>query len=170
MELAIREEVIGMKRLILTYFLILFASLNCFAQKEKAEKICITELEYEIYNLVGVGNYQNETTANRLSENAQLGFQNISPETIADFNEKNNKTYLLRCLNKSEGKTAKLRKSTGGNADSMFSRIGFSQDGKEALVYHYWQAVGNYCGGEFVLLRRNANKWEIVKKVTTVIC
>jgi len=37
-----------MKNLILTSLLILFSGLNCFAQKEKPEKICINEQEYEI--------------------------------------------------------------------------------------------------------------------------
>jgi hypothetical protein len=164
------EGAISMKKLIVTSLLILFAGLNCFAQKEKTEKVCITDQEYEIYNVVGVGNYQNETFTQRLSEYAVTELQNISPEIIADFNTKNSRKYLLRCLNKTDGKTAKLRKSKGGNASTSFSRIGLSRDGTEALVYHYWEAVGNYCGGEFVLLRKSANKWEVVKKVTTVIC
>ena len=158
-----------MKKLILMSLLILFHGLNCFAQK-RAEKICITELEYEIYNAVGVVNYQNETTTYPLSDYVETELQNISPETIADFKEKNSRMYLLRCVNRTDGKTTKLRKSTGGNASTSFSRIGFSRDGKEALVYNYWQAVGNYCGGEFVLLRKNANKWEVVKRVSSVIC
>jgi hypothetical protein len=158
-----------MKKLILTSSLILFSGLNCFAQK-KAEKTCITEQEYEIYNASGIGNYQNETTAERFSEYVETELQNISPETVADFKEKNSKTYLLRCVNRADGRMAKLRKSIGRNASTSFSRIGFSRDGKEALVYHYWEAIGNYCGGEFVLLRKNDNKWEAVKKVTTVIC
>ena len=160
-----------MKRLILTGLLILFSSLDCSAQK-KAEKlkICITEQEYEIYNLVGVGNYQNETHTFPLSDYVEAELHEVSPETVADFKEKNSRAYLLRCVEKPGGKQAKLRKSTGGNASTSFSRIGFSHDGTEALVYHYWQAVGNYCGGEFVLLRRGANKWEVVKRVSSVIC
>jgi hypothetical protein len=158
-----------MKKLILASFLILLASLNCFAQ-QKAEKSCITAEEYEIYNLVGVVNFQNETNTYPFSDYVETGLQNISPETIADFKEKNSRKYLLRCVNRADGKTGKLRKSTGGNASTSFSRIGFSRDGKEALVYNYWQAVGNYCGGEFVLLRKNANKWEVVRRVSSVIC
>ena len=76
----------------------------------------------------------------------------------------------MRCVDRTEGKPAKLRKSAGGNASESFSRIGFADNGKEALVYHYWEAVGNYCKGEMVLLRQKADKWEIVKQVTTVIC
>ena len=154
-----------MKKLILTSLLILFSGLNCFAQK-KAEKskVCITEQEYEIYNLIGVRNYQNQTTTSPLSDYVETELQ-ISPETVADFKEQNSKTYLLRCVNRADGKTAKLRKSRGGNASTGFSRIGFSRDGKEALVYRYWEAVGNYCGGELVLLRKNANKWEVVKRL-----
>ena len=120
--------------------------------------------------MIGVGNYQDETYTQWFSDYAETELQNISPETIADFKEKNIRKYLLRCVNRTEGKTAKLRKFTGGNASESFSRIGFSSNGKEALVYHYWQAVGNYCKGEFVLLRQNADKWEVVKKVTAVIC
>lgn len=155
-----------MKKLILTSLLILFSGLNCFAQK-KAEKskVCITEQEYEIYNVIGVWNYQNETTTSPLSDHVETELQSISPETVADFKEQNSKTYLLRCVNRADGKTAKLRKSTGGNASTGFSRIGFSRDGKEALVYNYWEAVGNYCGGELVLLGKNANKWEVVKRL-----
>jgi hypothetical protein len=158
-----------MEKLILTTLLILSYGLPCCAQK-KVEKICITEQEYEVYNAVGVENYQNETSYSRLSEYVETKLQNISPETIADYKEKNSRTYLLRCLNRTDGKTAKLRKSTVGNASASFSRIGFSRDGKEAVLYHYWQAVGNYCQGEFVLLRKNVNKWEVVRQVTTVIC
>jgi hypothetical protein len=161
-----------MRKLVFTGLLIVFGS-NCFAQK-KAEKpkLCITQEEYEIYNVVGVANFQNETYADAAPMLAYFenNFQNISPETVADFREKNNHTYLLRCVNRADGKMDKLRKSTGGNASTSFSRIGFSRDGKEALVHHYWEAVGNYCGGEFVLLRKNVNKWDVVKRVSTVIC
>jgi hypothetical protein len=158
-----------MEKLILTSLLILFSGLYCFAQK-KAEKICITEPEYEIYRSIGVGNFQLETSAGRFSEYVETELQSISPETVADFKEKNSSTYFLRCINKADGKTTKLRKSTGGNAYTRFSRIGFNRNGKEALVYNYWAAVGNYCKGEFVLLRKTADGWEILKKVTTVIC
>ena len=158
-----------MKNLILTSLLIMFSDPNCFAQK-KAEKICITEQEYEIYHVVGVGNYRNETTTYPLSDYVETELQNISPETITDFKGKNSRTYQLRCVSRADGKTANLRKSAGGNASISFSRIGFSRDGREALVYNYWQAVGNYCGGEFVLLRKNGDKWEVVKRVSSVIC
>jgi hypothetical protein len=131
--------------------------------------LCITEREYEVYEVVGVGNYQNATT-NGFSEYVEGELRDISPETIADYKEKNSQPYLLRCVNRANGKTDKLRKSTGGNASTSFSRIGFSHDGNEALVYHYWEAAGNYCGGEFVVLRKNASKWEIIKRVGTVIC
>src|ERR1044072_5191056 len=131
-----------MGKLILTGFLILSLALDCFAQK-KAEKlkICITEQEYKIYDVVGIGNYQNETHTYPLSDYVEAELRDVSPETVADFKEKNSQAYLLRCVNKPDGKTAKLRKSTGGNASTSFSRIGFSHDGNEALVYHYWQAV-----------------------------
>ncbi|HEX8294013.1 MAG TPA: hypothetical protein VF570_19820 [Pyrinomonadaceae bacterium] len=160
-----------MKRLILASLLLLCAVHDCSAQK-KAEKltVCITEQEYEIYQTVGVGNFQNETHTYPLSENVVSELSGISPETVADFKERNSRAYLLRCVNRPDGKTAKLRKSRGGNASSSFSRIGFDREGNEALVYDYWQAVGNYCGGEFVLLRKKAGKWEVVKKVSTVIC
>jgi hypothetical protein len=160
-----------MKRLILVSLLLLCAVLNCSAQK-KAEKltVCITEQEYEIYQTVGVGNFQNETHTYPLSENVVSELSGISPETVEDFKERNSQAYLLRCVNRPDGKTAKLRKSRGGNGSTSFSRIGFDREGSEALVYDYWQAVGNYCGGEFVLLRKKAGKWEVVKKVSTVIC
>ena len=160
-----------MRNAILTALLILSPGLACFAQK-KAEKlkICITEQEYEIYNVIGIGNYQNETHSYPLTDHFVAQLRDASPETVADFKDKNSGEYLLRCVDKPDGKTAKLRKSKGGNASTSFSRIGFSHDGSEALVYHYWQAVGNYCGGEFVLLRKNAGKWEVVKKVMSVIC
>jgi hypothetical protein len=155
---------------ILSGLLILCFYLDCPGQKKpKPSETCISERENDVYELVGVGNYQNETSGYLSGQLvAQLG--DISPETVADFNDKNARTYLLRCVDKLGGKTVKLRRSTGGNASTSFSRIGFNRDGSEALVYHYWEAVGNYCGGEFVLLRRKADKWEIVKKVMTVIC
>ena len=160
-----------MKRLILTSLLILSAVLNCSAQKKVEKlKVCITEQEYEIYKTVGVWNFQNETHTYPLSDYVLSELNDISPETAADFKEKNSRAYLLRCVNRTDGKTAKLRKSKGGNASTSFSRIGFNHDGSEALVYDYWQAVGNYCGGEFVLLRKNADKWEVVRKVMSVIC
>jgi hypothetical protein len=158
------------KSLILSGLLILFFYLDCPGQKKpEILKICITEREYEVYEVVGVGNYQNETSGD-LSEHlvAQLG--SISSETVADFKEKNARAYLLRCVDKPGRKTAKLRKSTGGNGSTSFSRIGFNRDGSEALLYRYFEALGNYCGGEFVLLRKKADTWEVIKKVTTVIC
>src|SRR3712207_1880467 len=151
-----------MKRLLLTSLLILSAILNCSAQKKsETPKICITEQEYEIYKTVGVGNFQNETHTYPLSDHVMSELNDISSETVADFKEKNSRAYLLRCVNSPDGKTARLRKSKGGNASTSFSRIGFNRDGSEALVYDYWQAVGNYCGGEFVLLRKNVGKWEV---------
>ena len=160
-----------MKKLILTGLLILISSLDGPAQKGAEQlKICITEQEHEIYKLVGVGNFQNATHTYPLKEYVEAQLREVSRETVADFKEKNGRAYLLRCVDKPGGKPAKLRKSTGGNASASFSRIGFGHDGTEALVYNYWQAVGNYCGGEFVLLRKSAGKWEVVQRVSTVIC
>lgn len=159
-----------MKKSILTMLLIMISGLNLFAQK-KAEKlkVCITEEEYEIYKLIGVVNYQNETSGVVPSSTfIDTELPGISPETVTDFKEKNSKVYLLRCLNKTDGKEKGLPRSYGN--DASFSRIGFSRDGKEALVHHSWSAIGNQCWSGYYLLRRNVEKWEIVKRATMVIC
>jgi hypothetical protein len=160
-----------MKKLILTGMLVLFFGLDCSAQeKDKQSKLCITEQEYKVYDAAGVGNFQNETNTYPLGNHIVAELGDVSPETIANFNERNDRAYSLRCVERPGGKTAKLRRSKGGNASTSFSRIGFNRDWNEALVYHYSQAVGNYCRGDFVLLRKKADGWEVVRKVMTVIC
>ena len=160
-----------MRELILAGLLAAVFGQVCFAQAKSGKaRVCITEAEYEVYSAAGVGNFQNATVPGGLSEGVAAELPDVSPETVADFREKNRESYLLRCLNKADGKTAKLRKSSGGNASTSFSRVGFGRGGEEALVYDSWSAVGNYCGAEFVLLRKRAGRWEVVKRVTTYIC
>jgi hypothetical protein len=64
----------------------------------------------------------------------------------------------------------KLNRSQGPVSSTSLSRIGFNKDETEALVYRYWEAAGDYCGGEFVHLRKANNKWTVVKTLNTVIC
>lgn len=160
-----------MKNLTLTILMLPFASLQCPAQKKaERQKICITEEEQEIYRVSGVTNFQEETIVGGLFEQAEAGLPGVAPETLASYRERNGSAYLLRCVDRPGGRTAKLKKYSGGNASTYFSRIGFGREGKEALVYSAWAAVGNYCGAEFILLRKNADKWEIVKRLMTHIC
>jgi hypothetical protein len=160
-----------MKKLILTSLLVLFFGLYSAAQqKVEQSKLCITEEEYQVYDAAGVGNFQNETHTYPLGDHIATQLGDVSPETVANFNERNDRPYSLRCVERPGGKTAKLRRSKGGNASTSFSRIGFNRDGSEALVYRYSQAVGNYCRGDFVLLRKGVVKWEVVRMIISVIC
>jgi hypothetical protein len=145
-------------------------SLNLFAQnKNKKEKICITAQEYEVYDVVGVGNYQNETANYPFLEGLESQFPNISSEVVADYNEINNKTYLLRCVLKNDQKK-KLKTFFGTTVNQNFSRVGFNKDETEALVYSSWSGLGNTCESDFFYLTKENDKWTIVKKVMMVIC
>lgn len=153
--------------------ILLLLTIGCwtlFASSEnKKEKICITEQEYEIYHLLGVGDYQNETTPYPFSERLDNRFPSISSETVADYNEKNSKTYLLRCVLEKDRKQ-RLTKTYGGMINAHFSRIGFNKDETEALVYVGWSGVGNTCESDFVHLKKENGKWTIAAKSMVVIC
>ena len=69
---------------------------------------------------------------------------------------------------KKDGKEKKLKKWYGQTTTSDVSRIGVGKD--EALLYHSWSAIGNYCGSEFIYLRNSNNVWKIEKRETVVIC
>lgn len=146
-------------------------TLNVFAQgKDKKEKICITEQECAVYEVVGVRNYQNETDRYPFSEYVKGLLPNISSEVIADFNEKNSKTYLLRCVLNNNQKKKKLKTFYGTTANQSFSRVGLNKDETEALVLMSWSGIGNTCESDFFHLKKENDKWKIVNKVMVVIC
>jgi len=160
-----------MKKLVLLNVLLLFVGLDSLAHdKVKPPKVCITQDENEIYETIGVGNFQEETAIDRLKDFSVVELGDVLPETLANYRERNDRAYSLRCVERPGGKPAKLRRSPGANASSTFSMIGFDHARTEALVYHYSQAVGNYCRGDFILLRKKSEGWEVVKRVMTVIC
>jgi len=138
--------------------------------KNTKEKICITEQEYDVYQVAGVGNFRNETIAYPFSEDVESQFAGISPGAVVDFRERNSKTYLLRCVLRRDQKKKKLKTFTETTSTLSFSRIGFNNGETEALVYVAWSGVGNTCGAEFFRLKKENNKWSIVKRVMTVIC
>ncbi|MEP6911598.1 MAG: hypothetical protein ABI923_02520 [bacterium] len=131
----------------------------------------MSEQEYAVYEVIGIGNYQNETQNYPFSERDETQFLNISSEVVADCKEKNSKTYLLRCvLKKDQLKKKKLKTYYGTTSDMSFSRIGFNKDETEALVYMGWSGIGNTCETDFYHLRKENDQWKIVKKVMMVIC
>lgn len=160
-----------MKKLPSILFLVIVCSLSLFAQdKTKKEKICITEQEYEVYELLGIGNYKSETTSYPFSEHVEIQLPNISSGVVADYKEKNSRPYLLRCILRKDQKKKKLKTFYGTTTDVGFSRVGFNKDETEALVYFSWSSPGNNCGTQFVYLNKEHDKWKIVKRVTMVIC
>jgi hypothetical protein len=159
------------KKLISICFLVTVCSLNLLAHdKNKKEKICISEQEFAVYEVIGIRIYQNETDQYPFSEGAESQFLNISSEVIADYKEKNSKTYLLRCVLKKDQLKKKLETYSGRSSDMSFSRIGFNKDETEALVYMGWSGIGNTCETDFYHLRKENDKWKIVKKAIMVIC
>lgn len=138
--------------------------------KEKPAKICIDENEFEIYRQVGIDNFLNETEEYPDLDYLKKEVPEISTETIADFKEKNSKRYLLNCLNKNDGKTKKLKKIYRTTVSVGFSRIGFDKSFTQALVYSGFSAPGNYCGSEFVFLKRINERWQVEKRLQIVIC
>ncbi len=103
-----------MKKSISIFFLVVVCGFSPFAQdKNKKEKICITGQEYEVYDVLGIGNYQNETFTEPFSEYLESQFPNISSAVVADFKEKNSRTYLLRCVLKKDQDKKKLKRYYG---------------------------------------------------------
>ena len=161
---------VHMKRIVSLLLVVIWIS-GVFARSEdKKEKLCITEQEYQVYEAAQISNYQNETTNYPFSEHLNTEFPSISPAVVADYQEKNNKSYSLRCVLKKDGKKKNLTRSYGGNVSTGFSRIGFNKDETEALVYVSWSGLGNTCQSDFVYLKKENDKWEVVKKVMMVIC
>jgi hypothetical protein len=156
---------------VLAVLLILFCTHSLSAQKKiKPERICITEQEAEVYKSLGAMEYVNDTTIYPLTDWVTNQIPDIAPDLIIDFNQKNDKTYSLRCITKKDGKEKKLKNTYGENASRSFSRIGFSKDGNQALYYYSWSGVGNTCGSEFIYLKRDNDRWKIEKRLTQVIC
>ena len=86
-----------MKRKIFTLLLLLICSHCVFAQKKvKAEEICITELENEIYTAAGIQFYSSKTTSYPVSDYVTGHIPGISPDVIADFTKKNERPYSLK--------------------------------------------------------------------------
>ncbi len=160
-----------MQKLCITVFLVLLSGISAFSQSTP-EKIrtCVSEQEYEIYGKIGIGNFENATLTELVTPYVIENLAGMSPETVADFSQKNSMTYRLRCINKSDGKEKSLKRYYRVASTVNFSRIGFNKEENEALVYFSWSNFGNTCQSEFILLRRLSDKWEIIDRVTTVIC
>ena len=144
-----------------------------FAQKKEAkEKICIGGEELAVFEKVGVTNFQNETSSPMIPDADYLKkkFPDIADETIADYRVKNERTVLLRCLERREGKPKKLKRSSAALTQLTFSRVGFNAAKTEALVYNGFSAPGNYCGYDFILLRKKSEIWEIIERINVIIC
>jgi len=115
-------------------------------------------------------------------------FDELNPETIEDFKSKNKEssrlekkfptknTYVLisdeelkKFFDKGlnwEGFYKKYPKSGGFSA---FSRVGFSADGKQALVF-VAQSCGGLCGeGNYYFLKNENGEWKVIKKQMTWI-
>jgi hypothetical protein len=137
--------------------------------KVKKEKLSITEEEFAIYEVVGVQNYENETSNYPFSEANQPGFPGISSEVATDYRERNSKAYFLRWVLR-RGQKKELPKSWGGTLEVDFSRIGFNKNKTEALVYVGWSGIGNTCESDFVHLKKENDRWTVVRKVMVVIC
>jgi hypothetical protein len=160
-----------MKKLISICFVLAVCDFNLAQEKNQREKICISEQEYAVYEVIGIRIYQNGTDQYPFSEVAESQFLNVSADVIADYKEKNSKSYLLRCvLKKDQLKNKKLKTYSGAASDLSFSRIGFNKDETEALVYMGWSGIGNTCETDFYHLRKENDQWKIVKKVIMVIC
>jgi hypothetical protein len=162
-----------MKKILTTIVLIFAAGSFLAAQKKiKPEKLCISDEEFAVYKVLGVGNFQNETSRYTSPDLDYLKTKlpDISPETLADFQAKNDKTYLLRCLDRTGGKPKKLKRSWGGITSISFSRIGFNTAKTEALVYSGFSTAGNYCGIDLVWLKKKNDRWEIIERVNLIIC
>jgi hypothetical protein len=159
-----------MKKLVSIVLFLTICSSGFFAEnKVKKEKVTITEEEYAIYEVVGVRNYENETTNYPFRDDNQTGFPNLSAEVVTDYTERNSNTYFLRWVQRKDQKK-KLPKSWGGTLTVGFSRIGFNKDESEALVYVGWSGIGNTCESDFIHLKKQDGRWAVVKKVMVLIC
>jgi hypothetical protein len=69
-----------------------------------------------------------------------------------------------------EERWTSFRRAQPGSAGMMsFSEVGFSSDGRQALV-HVWTASAGLSGyGQLILLEREALGWQVVDKTTTVV-
>lgn len=165
---AVAHDGNAMKTLVLIALLITVCTNVIADDKSKKEKICITEQEFEVYEAVGILNYYKETSNYPFSESVETQMPNASPDVVADYKDKNSKSYLLRCVLRRDLKKKKLQASVGGTWS--FSRIGFNRGETEALIYASWEGRGNMCGSDFYYLRKENNQWKILKKVMMVIC
>jgi hypothetical protein len=159
----------SIKSIVFIAFFMAVCTVNGIAQdKDKRQKICITEQEFAVYEAIGVENFTSETTAHPLPKNPEEQFPGLSVDALTDYKNNNGKSYLLRCVLRRDLKKKKLKTYYYSNMD--FSRIGFNRGETEALVYMGWSGLGNTCESDFYHLRKEDNKWKVVKKVMMVIC
>lgn len=115
-------------------------------------------------------------------------FSELKPETIEDFNSKNKKSSSLErnfptkneyfLISDEElklffGKTLDwqgfYKKYPNSGGYHTFSRAGFSEDKKQALVYTA-HSCGGLCGeGQYYFLKNENGEWKVVKKQMTWI-
>lgn len=166
-----------MNKITFTILLIAFFSLNIFSQSD------ITSQEYDFY-----ANYLNRKfVINRFTmqldsihlKSAKKQLKGISTELFNDFVLKNKKDYRIGESLKGYRFTDESKPNVDTDKELVFifdaivniSRVGFSKDGKQALVYY--SEHSECCFGCFVAviwLKLENNKWNTHKFYQTVIC
>ncbi len=168
-------------------------------KKEKANVSALSNIpdeEYTVYMAILGRNSEMFIVRDRSSVDdfggnggdLKQSFDELKSETLEDFNSKNKEssrlekkfptknTYVLisdeeikKFFDKRldwEGFYKKYPKSDGF---STFSRVGFSTDGKQALVFAA-QSCGGLCGeGNYYFLKNENSEWKIIKKQMTWI-
>jgi hypothetical protein len=178
------------KFLILT--LTFLCSSVVFGQTEKTSKI--TNEEYAVYMAVlGADNkdfvVENESRMDGLYSKEiedeiknylKISFKEIKPETLEDFEQKNKESFPIEKKFPTKANYTLLNKKDWGetlNWDNfqkkipnsvglyIFSRVGFSKEGTQALVF-----VASYCGelcgkGNYYFLKKENGEWKIVSEL-----
>jgi hypothetical protein len=166
-----------MKKIIFTILLLVFSASSFFGQTSS-----ITNEEYEFYsNLLSQKSviFRN-TYVPEISylQYTRKKISNLPQELINDFNLKNNKSYQI------EDKLGAFRFSDHPRPDldkakeivfifdafETVSRVGFTKDKKQALIYHLhsFEGPGSAYGGFYWYIRKN-DEWKIKKYVAVPI-
>ena len=163
-------------------------------QKQNALKILslITDEEYAVYMAI-LGKetksfvVRNESNLLNFLEREEVlleeDFKELKSETREDFQSKNKTSSKLERKFPTKAKYTlisqeELAKIFGGNLNwsnfhkkypdtggfSTFSRVGFSKDGLQALVFVGW-SCGGLCGeGNYYFLKKENGEWKVVTK------
>lgn len=163
-----------MRIITFTALLILLFGYNSFAQSK------ITQEEYVVYSRILDKNkiLWRETGLHEIYENVERKLNKLPKDLVEDFLGKNEKSYIIE--NKIEGiRFSDQLDPTWNNfnkekneihfvfvTNQSVSRVGFSKDGKYALVYYgYAEEATPWGVGYIYLLTKNNREWRIKKSI-----